>query len=127
MLSWPLEDWLTEEGDRVVHLRADGAHLSTVDCLLFEIWLLDTESRNGGLSQYFFNRGVEAWQRCAALAIEAPLPSFVPFKAELESIILGKAGPYLAINELGAAAEDLWSQHAEGVVGELQAYLARVS
>lgn len=59
MLSSFLEDWLTDAGDRVVRKLAAGVGaLSSEERLVFEVWLLDTEARNGGLSQYFANHGL---------------------------------------------------------------------
>ena len=68
-LPWDLEDWLTEVGGQVVEKQAalGDSSLSKQDQLILAIWLLDTEARNGGLSQYFANHGVEQWEKCVAL------------------------------------------------------------
>lgn len=70
MLPLDLEDWLTEVGNQIVYKMASGgeAALTEKEKLVHEIWLLDTETRNGGLSQYFANWGLKQWERCHALA-----------------------------------------------------------
>ena len=52
-LPLDLEDWLTNEGGRVVENRAifGESALLPEEGLIYEIWLPDTETRNGGLSQ----------------------------------------------------------------------------
>jgi len=122
MLSWELEDWITDVGANVLDKRiANPASLSPKEALVYEIWLLDTEARNGGLSQYFCNHGIEQWQCCEAVAKQADLASFVPFAAALNSIVGGSSDPYSAVQEKGDAAEDLWFKHQSSVVNELRA------
>lgn len=60
VLPRDLDDWLTEAGDRVVHKMAAGRPeaLRPMERLVYEVWLFDTETRNGGASQYFCNRGM---------------------------------------------------------------------
>src|SRR5262247_2179263 len=110
MLPTDLEDWLTNEGDRVVHARVAGDSLSPLDSLIHEIWLLDTEARNGGLSQYFANHGTAQWQSCTRAALAGLTPSFAPFAAEVDAMIRRSEDPYQAINKLGTAAEDTWER-----------------
>ncbi|MBA2238296.1 MAG: hypothetical protein H0W24_06300, partial [Lysobacter sp.] len=50
MLPWDLEDWLTDEGDNVVRKAAAAkgeSALNEPERLLYELWLFDTEQRNG--------------------------------------------------------------------------------
>lgn len=122
MLSSALEDWLTEEGDRVVRkLAADEASLSSAERLIYEVWLLDTEARNGGLSQYFANRGLEQWQSCLAVCEAASLLSFASFAEAVGEVIANASDPYDAVIVSGPAGENLWYTHQEHVVGELHA------
>src|SRR5688500_8356789 len=111
MLPGNLEGWLTNEGDRVVRAQVAGAFLSIMDRLIYEIWLLDTESRNGGLSQYFANRGRPQWRSCAHAASAGVTPSFLPFAAEVNRMIGDSDDPYQVINGLGRAAEDIWGKY----------------
>lgn len=120
MLPWDLEDWLTDAGDAIVERRAaEPALLTEAQSIVYEIWLLDTEARNGGLSQYFCNRGVEQWERCLLAA--SALKSFEPFAAAVGIIIDGKSDPYEAIHSAGRRADDLWYSYQVAVVGELRA------
>jgi hypothetical protein len=125
MLPWDLEDWITDAGAAVLDKRmSDPTRLSVAESLVYEIWLLDTEARNGGLSQYFCNRGLAQWQSCVAAAKNAGLQAFAPFERELDAVIARSPDPYSAIRERGDAAEDLWFVHQHAVVQALRAYCA---
>jgi len=122
MLPWNLEDWITDVGADVVDKRYVDPHsLTPLEQLIYEIWLLDTEARNGGLSQYFSNHGVSQWAMCLSAAEAGRLKSFSPFAAKVNSLIAGAEDPYLAIRMKGDEAEDLWYLHQAPVVQELQA------
>ena len=125
VLPGNLEDWLTDEGDRVVRARAANLPLSTVDQLIYEVWLLDTEARNGGLSQYFLNHGRAQWQSCSRAASAGLTPSFIPFAAEVEGMIRGADDPYEAISALGCSTENAWEHYHVAVVAELKAAYER--
>jgi len=122
MLPWDLEDWITDVGASVLDKRLAGHALSPADQLVYEIWLLDTEARNGGLSQYFCNHGRSQWESCVAAARDASLSNFGPFAQALESIIANSSDPYSAIRERGDAAEDLWFHHQSAMVHELREF-----
>lgn len=122
MLSLVLEDWLTDVGDGIVRkLAAGNGKLSSAERLVYELWLLDTEARNGGLSQYFANHDLQQWQSCIAVCAGASLQSFVPFAEAVSDIIAGAADSYDAINASERAGDDLWYAHKAQVVGELHA------
>ena len=127
MLPPYLEDWLTDEGDRVCRVQQAKLPLSTTDRVIYEIWLLDTEARNGGLSQYFANRGKPQWQSCCRAASMGMTPSFAPFAAEVDRILGNGRDPYEAINSRGRIAEELWEEYDVAVVSELKAACQRVS
>lgn len=61
--DWELEDWLLDAGDRAERAWLEGgdAALSPVERLVREVWLLDMETRNGGLSQDFANHELARW------------------------------------------------------------------
>lgn len=89
MLPWDLEDWLTDEGDKVVRKAAAANGESTLDDrerLLYEVWLLDTEQRNGGISQYFCNHGLAQWDTLSQLAIPT-LASFASFAEKINAVV----------------------------------------
>ena len=120
MISGELEDWLCEEGDVVVRKRAAGAALSPKEQLLYEIWLLYIQARNGGLSQYFCNCGSEQWQRCVSAASAAGITSFQPFASRVDEMIAGARVPYKALIKRGQAADDLYYEHEASIVDELR-------
>ena len=127
MPSGELEDWLCETGDVVVRKRAAGSPLSSREQLLYEIWLLYIEARNGGLSQYFCNRGLEQWQRCVSAASAGGITSFQPFASRVDEMIAGANDPYLALIERGQDGDDLYYEHETGIVDELRAKYSTVA
>jgi len=125
-LPWGLEDWLTDAGHRVVTKLAmrPGVLLSDRESLIYHIWLLDTEARNGGLSQYFCNAGIEQWNACVALASRS-LPSFLAFAEHVATLLKQSPDPYLAI--LNADGDGLWYDYQEMIVSELRSVAASTS
>lgn len=116
-----LDDWVADAGARIYDKRcADLNSLSPVDELIYEIWLLDTESRNGGLSQYFRNHGLAQWKSCCASAVSQGLAGFADFEAAVSTMIAGVDDPVLAIRSGGDSAEDLWYSYQRGVSKELR-------
>jgi len=109
MLPWDLEDWITDVGANVLDKRhLQGQVLNEHEELVYEVWLLDTEARNGGLSQYFLNHGLSQWQSCCARAANIGLTSIGPFIAAVNKRLAAAEDPYEAIRSGGDAAEDLW-------------------
>jgi hypothetical protein len=126
MLPWDLEDWITDEGSKILDKRILSPNsLSSKENLLYEVWLLDTEARNGGLSQYFCNHGIEQWQACQAVAKTEGLKSLEIFAGLVNEIIQESSDPYTAIREKGNDAEDLWYLHQRHVVNELKFLYAK--
>jgi hypothetical protein len=122
MLPWDLEDWLTDEGDKVVRKAASGSGESTLDDrerLLYELWLFDTEQRNGGVSQYFCNRGLERWATLSRLAAPA-LPSFASFAVKVNEVVGRSTDPYQAVIDSGVDLDGWYDEHQTRLVGELR-------
>jgi len=125
MLSWDLEDWITDTGAAILDKRlVDPTALTPIEGLIFEIWLLDTEARNGGLSQYFCNRGVEQWKSCKSAAHSLRLTTFSPFADAVDEMVSGESDVYEVINVNGIEAENLWYGYQETVVLQLKAIAA---
>ena len=121
MLTWDLEDWITDVGADLVEKRfAKASSLTTVESAVYEIWLLDTEARNGGVSQYFCNHGLQQWAACQAVALAVGLNSFRAFADALNRIIGIEQDPYEAVRAQGDPAEDLWYSYQSTVVRELK-------
>ena len=122
MLPFDLEDWLTEVGDQIVRkMASEGeAALTEREKLIYEIWLLDTETRNGGLSQYFANRGAKQWEHCRNRATTWPIPSFWPFADRVSELLRGNPDPYLAIAAREAEANELYYAHQTAIVAGLR-------
>ncbi|MCB9850965.1 MAG: hypothetical protein H6817_09715 [Phycisphaerales bacterium] len=121
MLPWDLEDWLTDEGDRVVELMANDSSdsLSDVDRLIYEVWVLDTEQRNGGVAQYFANRGLAHWERLCALA-KPSIPAFAEFAARVNGIIAGASSPYDAVSDSDVDLDDCYDDASTAIVGRVR-------
>jgi hypothetical protein len=114
-----LDDWLTEAGGLVVQKRADGETIQSSEQLIYEIWVLDTEVRNGGVSQYFCNRP-ENWEKCVNLAKSEGLVSFEPFARELNHVLSGARDLYIRILNRESEADQLYDMHALNFVAELR-------
>jgi hypothetical protein len=124
MLPSDLEDWLTDEGDRVVKKKANQGPGSLTDSewLLYEIWLFDTEVRNGGLSQYFGNRGRSQWESLRGATKGWRLPAIDAFMAHVDQGILETNDPESALAAAFPALETLyWQSYNQAVVRELRA------
>jgi hypothetical protein len=127
MLPWDLEDWLTDEGDRVVRKSAAANSddvLDATDRLLQEFWLLDTEQRNGGLSQYFCNHGSGQWKTLSRLAAST-LPTFATFAAKVDEVINDSNDPYQAIIDSDVKLDAWYYENQLALVRELQVAVRR--
>lgn len=121
MLTWDLEDWITDVGADLVEKRfANTSNLTTMESAVYEIWLLDTEARNGGVSQYFCNHGLQQWAACQTAVVAVGLNSFYAFADALNAIIGTAQDPYEVIRAQGDPAEDLWYSYQSAVVQELR-------
>jgi hypothetical protein len=120
MLSWDLEDWIADIGEVIAKQELLAANsLSPLQTLVHEIWLLNLEACNGGLSQYFCNRGLAQWQRCIAASKAAGLVAFLPFESAVSQCIASEPDPYMALVRRGASAENLWYTYQEPVLRQL--------
>jgi hypothetical protein len=123
MLPWDLEDWLTDEADKVVHKAAAAKAESVLDNrerLLYEFWLFDTEQRNGGVSQYFCNHGLGQWDTLSGLAAPA-LPSFPRFASKVNEVVGRSEDPYQAVIDAGVDLDGWYDENQARLVTELQA------
>lgn len=122
MLPLDLEDWLTDEGDKVVRKAAAANSrdvLTPRERLLYEFWLFDTEQRNGGVSQYFGNRRRAHWDVLSRLAAPA-LASFPSFAAKINAVIDGSDDPYESVVGSGVDLDAWYEEHQLRLVTELQ-------
>ncbi len=118
--DWESIDWLANAGDLAIRKRAQGVSLSAVEQLVYEIWLLDIQACNGGLSQYFGNCGLAQWKQCLAAVSPAGLRSFASFSEEVERVIAGARDPYKAIIKAGRAADDLYLNYQSAIARDLR-------
>lgn len=88
--DWAAEDWLLDAGEETEHkCMARGVDaLTPAERLLREVWILDMETRNGGVSQYFCNHGVERWQQLQeAWLSSSAVPSLRPIIDAINGLI----------------------------------------
>ena len=120
MLLDDLNQWLTETGGAMVDKHAAGQTLTPMEQVVYEIWLLDTQVRNGGLSQYFCNCGSEQWRSCTAAASAVGLTSFGPFSEQVSLLIAGARDPYKALIKKGRAGDEVYDTYSNDIVRELR-------
>ena len=122
MLPWDLEDWLTEIGDQVVKKKAAQGFdaLTTTERDVYEVWLFDTEARNGGVSQYFCNRGRERWAALLNVARNPRLPTLADFAGRIQGLIENAEVAYEAAVNAGDEPDTLYEQHQIQIMRELR-------
>ena len=121
--DWELNDWFLNAGERAERKRiALGTEsLSAYERLLLEVWLLDLETENGGVSQYFCNRGLDQWRILQSVWIVDKVPSLGPIITEIERVIASEFDPYLATLDASPGIEDFYDTHQPCVLAELRA------
>ena len=120
-----LDTWLTEEGDRLVRKIATTHGVDALDArerLVYEIWLFYTEQRNGGVSQYFCNRGLEQWRTLSEIASTA-LTSFVPLAEVVNQVIDNSTDPYRALIKSAVNLDAYYQMHRVRLLAELRSLL----
>ena len=119
-----LEDWLTNEGDRVVTQMADsdGTPISGFDRTVYEIWVLDTETRNGGVAQYFGNRGLSQWRSLTQAVAPHHLPALREFILAADMVVEGAAAPYDAVLCSDPDLDDIYRRLQTAIVTELRQF-----
>jgi hypothetical protein len=127
MLPQDLEDWLTEEGDRVVRKLVAGKEaLTPAEQLIHELWLFDTEQRNGGVSQYFCNHGLAQWETLCRLAWPL-IADFAVFAQAVNSVVAGSTDPYEAVINSRTYLDDHYDAHAAGIIASVRELASRTS
>lgn len=120
--DWDLEDWLLDAGEAAETKRVQrgDAALSPAERLVREVWLLDMEIRNGGLSQYFASRGRARWTALVAAEQGCGVPSLRPILAEIERVVAGADDPYLAALHASPAFEAFYELHQPAMLRGLR-------
>jgi hypothetical protein len=127
MLPDDLNSWLTEIGGAMVEKQAAGVALTPIEQMIYEIWALDTQTRNGGLSQYFCNYGLDGWKKCSAAAIAVGLATFGPFAEQVTALIGDSKDPYKVLIKKGRAGDDVYNRHSSHIVSELREKFSTVA
>ena len=87
--------------------------------LLYEVWLFDTEQRNGGVSQYFYNFGLEQWHSLCGHA-KLLLPSFAPFAEHVNQVIGRSQDAYQAVIDSGGDLDTLYEESQIHLIAALK-------
>lgn len=120
MLPWDLEDWLVDAADRVIAKHSTAPQsLTDAESLLHELWLFDTQTRNGGVSQYFCNFP-DRWALLTDSA-NSRLPTFGAFAATVQSIISGAVDPFDAILASPVDLDSAYYASNADIIRELRA------
>jgi hypothetical protein len=123
MNAWELDEWLTNEGDKIVGKAKATNGLDALNArerLIYEVWLLDTERRNGGMSQYFSNRGLGQWDMLSKAASPS-LPSFVPFATVVNQVVGRSTDPYQAVISSKVDLDAHYDEYQVRLLTELKA------
>ena len=121
MLPWDLEDWLSDEGDKIVHREAVSGidSLTPAERLVYEVWLFDTEQRNGGVAQYFGNHGRDQWN-ALCLAARIVLAPFAEFAAHVDAVVADAPDPYLAVIASDGSLDRAYEACQVGLISALR-------
>jgi hypothetical protein len=122
-MPWDLEDWLTEIGDRVVRKIAVSGldSLTPKEQLIYEVWAFDTDTRNGGVSHYFGNRGIAQWKSMRAASQPWVVPRLNKFMDDVDKLISQGSDPEVIARRASPPIEEVyWSSHQSGIVEELR-------
>jgi hypothetical protein len=119
-VDWELEDWLLDAGERAERKLIANGCLSPAERLIREFWVFDIHTRNGGVSQYFCNHGLEQWQALKSALLPESVPSLGPLIAEVERVIAGAPDPYLAALNASPGIDHFYEAHQLGVRRELR-------
>jgi hypothetical protein len=122
--NWKLEDWLLNAGEQAERkmLARGSDSLSPAERLVREVWLLDLEARNGGISQYFCNHGVERWQALREAWSADDVPSLGPIIGAIDQVIAGSDDPYSATLRASPGIEDVYETHQARMKSELRRF-----
>jgi hypothetical protein len=124
--DWDLETWLLDAGEKAEGKRLAGGieSLTPAERLIREFWILDMETRNGGVSQYFCNRPAQ-WQSLRKAWLADEVPSLGSIIAEIDRVIAGANDPYLATLQGSPQLEEFYEAHQPRVLTELRRLVAR--
>lgn len=124
-----LEDWLLETGEEVARrsIARGAGSLSPAERFLHEIWLLDMQVQNGGVSQYFCNCGLAQWLALRAAWPARDVPSLGPIITEIERVITDASDPYLATLDASPGIDDAYEAHQAQVKAELKRLMSSIA
>jgi Domain of unknown function (DUF4375) len=126
-LGFALTDWLLDAGEGVAkRSEAPGGleSLTSVERLLYELWIFDMEQQNGGVSQYFCNRSMQQWNTASRLA-RPLLSSFNAFALTVESVVGESADPYESVIDSEVNLDDRYDAIRVPLLLELQSLVQR--
>jgi hypothetical protein len=121
--DWALEDWILDAGARAERKRLSHGieALSPAERLVREFWILDLETRNGGVSQYFANRGVVQREALRGAWLANKVSGLSPIITEVERVIAGAPDLYRAALGAAPAIEAFYEAHRPRILEELRA------
>jgi hypothetical protein len=122
--EWEVEAWLLDAGEHATRkMLAEGASsLTRAERLVREVWLLDLEARNGGVSQYFCNRVLAHWQALREAWSVDHVPSLGPIIAEVDTVITGSDDPYLPALAASPGLDEMYEAHQAQMKIELRRF-----
>jgi hypothetical protein len=95
--------------------------LTPEERLIYEVWVFDTETRNGRVSQYFGNRGIARWRNLHAASEGWCLPKLKKFLDIVDRIIGEATDPEtVAYRASPPIEETYWFSYQADIVKELR-------
>ena len=121
-VDWELEDWLLDAGENATRKLIEHGHaaLTAAERLVREVWLLDMETRNGGVSQYFCNHGIGQWRVLREAWVALDVPSLGPIINEIERVIARADDPYLATLAASPGIEEMYESYQAQMKADLR-------
>ena len=103
-VDYDLEDWLLNAGEKAARKEIAGVALSPLERLTREFWSFDLQAMNGGVSQYFCNKGLAGWQSFKAAWLPEIVPSLGIIFTEVDRVIVDSTD---AFNATLSASEEI--------------------
>jgi hypothetical protein len=116
-----LDDWLLDAGTAVEQKAIRGEGLSPLEALIREMWVLDCESLNGGVCQYFGNHGIHRWKALLTALKHLHVESVEALTNAISATIANAEDPYEAAAEASNSLNEFYYTNRSRAIENLRA------